>query len=88
MGTNEVIRFFEDKRVVLTTRLLDGGEDLLIEGSPASLMMLSKLIEAVAIHERFGKFHMSPHGAGCSHFSKDAKFGLYIHRVDEADGTD
>lgn len=89
MKSDDVCARHADTPVSLTLRMLDAeaGEEpiVLIEGTPKALHMLAELLIAVADDPENDGFSMSPRGAGSIHFSADATFGFYIHRLDESE---
>jgi hypothetical protein len=53
---------------------------ILIEGNRRALESLGRIL-LERTREKDCGYQMSPDGAGSDHFSKDSKFGLYIHRL-------
>lgn len=81
LSINGVIDLYsrKTKRAKLTVRKLD-RDTVLIEGSSESLKFLAHIILALAEEEDCG-FEMSPNGAGNAWFTKEAKLGIYLHRL-------
>lgn len=79
-GPDYVCEEYSEKDVKITIKKLN-KDFVLIEGDKVSLEFLGKLLIAQANFEDDCGFQMSPDGAGCSFFSNDSKFGIYIHRL-------
>jgi hypothetical protein len=67
------------KRAKLTVRKLN-RDTVLIEGTSNSLKFLAHILLALTEEEDCG-FQISPRGAGNAWFAKDARLGIYLHRL-------
>jgi hypothetical protein len=86
MSPDEVCREFSAKNVQkemprLTIRFVDESRDtILIEGEPAALEFLGKLLLSQAEYQDCG-FEIGPNTAGSIFFSKESTLNIYIHRL-------
>ena len=81
LSINKVLDLYfkKSKRVKLTIRKLD-RDTVLIEGSSISLKFLAQILLALIEEEDCG-FQLSPGLVGNLWFGKDAKLGIYLHRL-------
>lgn len=85
MTPDKICEHFAQTGGKLTVKDLD--ELVLIEGDPAALEFLGRLLIAQAQFERDCGFEISPAGPGMALFTKDSTRGFYIH-VKHAESRD